>query len=1084
MTIRQLITVYIVAIALVICGATTAEAGDKVGRILLGKNASPVELYAARELQRYLHQLSGDLLEIETGVARPGPRSFVIGRRQSNPLIEKMATDGRIKISPADPGPQGYVLKKLAVSKGNAIVIAGGDQIGCLYGVYGLLEDYYGVGFYLGGDALGDKKSPLKLVDVDERKAPAVYIRGFLPWTNFPQSATVYSWEDWKFIIDQMAKMRMNFLHIHNYNGQNNHNEMFHNFTYKGFMSRVWMPTVRTGHRWACPAWDIAQYRFGAGDLFDDYDFGADCALHNESLSNEQVFRKGASLFQKVIAYAHTRGVKIGLGLDINLIPKDYKTKADDPAVIAARVNQIASDYPDLDFLLCFQSEQQRNPKAYAVWRKIFDGFYEGIKKRSPKTRIAVSGWGLAASHTKTLPADVMCAPIARYSAKCESGSIYGQREFWGCPWLERDGNSSQYYYPYNIHLSDTIKAWKNRAPNMKGFYCLTWRLTDAIDPKMSFISKAPWDTNGRYATSTAVYRDYAERNYGKKAAERITKIIDQNEPFADGFGECQGTPRLDRPGGFLFNVQWLRIGQTEKPIAAAKFAARHGGFRTSGGKLLNNITHGAWVQYKDVDFARKAVTIELSVASGARGGIIEIRLGSHDGDLLASCEVSGTGGWRSWVSKKVKIKPTSGKQQLFLVFRTYPLARDVEHNKALEQIQVVDRCIKEADNMQRERLKWLRCRLEATRAHIALKHRFNSYKWDDLPGEFEPWAKNFTYRVTDISSLGNIMSVQNRFVKLHYVGKMEKLRRAMEVKPPSNVSARGTGAGAVITWKNKEPKAKGFNVYRDKKKLNPAPLPPSAGSFTDKADGAFRYTVKAVTQDGGQSLPSVPVVCLAGSADKSPPHIVVVSPPTSAAEGQPVCVKARILENRTYESVSAVLYYRGLGGAEWKKIPMARRVKGVFAAQVPGGAVTARGLEYYILASDGSNTALFPASAPVMPLSLVVYPPKTSAAPGAPRDLKAAKDRALTWSPPSSGNVFWYRIYRSEEPDFRPHPATFLTYVHGKTTTFSDNGFDLAGRKGSTIRHYRVTAVDKEGNESAPSAPATVQPMQIQKVD
>jgi len=35
----------------------------------------------------------------------------------------------------------------------------------------------------------------------------------------------------------------------------------------------------------------------------------------------------------------------------------DYKTESDDPKVIAAQVDQVATDYPDLDYLLCFQSE-------------------------------------------------------------------------------------------------------------------------------------------------------------------------------------------------------------------------------------------------------------------------------------------------------------------------------------------------------------------------------------------------------------------------------------------------------------------------------------------------------------------------------------------------------------------------------------------------------------------------------------------------------------------------------------------------------------------------------------------------------
>ena len=67
----------------------------------------------------------------------------------------------------------------------------------------------------------------------------------------------------------------------------------------------------------------------------------------------------------------------------------------------------------------------------------------------------------------------------------------------------------------------------------MKGFYCLTWRLTDAIDPKISYVAKAPWDHAGKYNTSRAVYHEYAVMNYGRNVAERITAIIDQNEPVA-----------------------------------------------------------------------------------------------------------------------------------------------------------------------------------------------------------------------------------------------------------------------------------------------------------------------------------------------------------------------------------------------------------------------------------------------------------------------------------------------------------------------------------------------------------------------
>jgi hypothetical protein len=1058
-----------------------------------------MEQYAARELQRYLYQVSGSFLAIET--AKPdgtlSGQVFLLGTRESNPLIARLAEEAQIQISASDPGPQSYVLKKVGqasrLPKSNAteiLVIAGSDEVGCLYGVYGLLEDHYGIGFYLGGDVLPEKKTPLKLPYVDERRKPAVAIRGLLPWTNFPQSATSYSWQDWKFILDQMAKMRMNFLHIHNYNGEAGHNEMFHNVTHDGITPRVWMATARSGHAWGGrPGWDPNQYRFGASDLFDDYDFGADCARHNESLSNEAVFRKGVSEFQKVIAYAHTRGVKIGLGLDIDLLPpelKEKKIKADDPQLVATRVGQVITDYPDLDYLLCFQSESIFEDKARSkVWHNVFDGFYQAIKQRAPRIRVAVAGWGINAEDVTNLPPDVICAPISKYSAGCENGAIYGTREYWGCPWLERDGGSSEYYYPYNLHLSETIQAWKSRAPNMKGFYCLTWRLTDAIDPKMSYIAKVAWDDAGKLTSSEKAYRQYAELNYGPAAAEAITKIINQNEPFASDWGECMPTPPFAEPsaaGGCLLNVATFSVHPRDtkgEPLVAANSAQQHGTKNApcdEGGLCVGFIEHGHWLRFDNVDFGTAADTFEARVASATQGGEIELHRDSLETPVLGVCTVENTGDWQKWVTRKAPLKTTSGKHTLFMKFR----ARDIstaEFAKAVEQLKVIDGCIAGAQSPSpKARLQLLRCRVAAEKDHIELNQKFNHYTWTDLPGAMESWAQNFVYRVTDISSLGNVVSSQNRFVQLNYVKRENELRKGLAVQPPSSVTARGTPRGALISWLNAQKEAKsevrGFNVYRDGAKLNTGLLPAAATTYTDQANGRFRYTVTAVAADGAESLPSVPVTCEAGPADHTPPHIVMISPPTSAMEGAPVWIEARVLENRAYDNISAILHYRVPGSKKWKSMTMTRRVKVVFTAQIPARDVTASGLEYYLQASDGSNLTVCPVSAPVMPISLVTYTPGRASVPASP-NLLSAKDQTLSWTP--YAGAFWYRIYRSTRPGFEPGPDTLLTYVAGNTTSFRDNGLDFAGRKLTGTWYYRVTAVDTNDHESKPTNAAAV---------
>jgi hypothetical protein len=1055
-----------------------APAGQSEAQIVVGSAASEMERYAAKELQRYLYQISGTLPEIRTNVTTFRHPSFLIGQPKSNAAIAKLVKERMIAISPSDPGPQGYLLKTIKSNGQRIVIIVGGDETGCLYGVYGLLADCYGIGFFLGGDMLPEKKASLSLVDVDEKKTPSMYIRGFLPWTNFPQSATSYSWEDWKFILDQMAKMRLNFIHIHNYNGELGHNEMYHNFTYKGYTSRVWMPTTRQAHAWAMSPWDVNKYRFGAADLFDDYDFGADCALHNETMNNEEVFRKSASLFHNVIEYAHTRGVKVGLGLDIDLIPKDYKVKADDPEVVKARVDQLANDYPNLDYLLCFQSENVgKDPQFYEVWKNIFNGFYRSVKDRMPRTRVAVAGWGLNPKSIATLPSDVICAPISYYSDRCETGAIYGDREYWGCPWLERDFYSSEYYYPYNLHLSNTISAFKNRAPNMKGFYCLTWRLTDAVEPKMYYIARSSWDNSDQRITSRTIYGDYARLAYGSEAAQEIANIIDQNEPFAGDYAECEGTPPFTRLGARgIFQIERFRFlgGKSDSAmeLSAAAYTDAYGIGKNrceEGGECIDWIDAGEWARYDSVNFGPTAKTvIEARVASATEGGTIELRLDSLTGAIIGTCEVKNTGGLQQWATVQASIKPISGRHTLQLNFVSN---RDPfgDYAEAVRQLETIDKWIQKAKSpAQKERLYLLRCRIAAAKDHIELNRDFEKYQWSDLPGVAESWVKNFTGRVTDISSLGNVMSSQNRYIQKNYVAKEDTLRSRQDLKAPALVMARGTSKGAIVSWKSDESQAIGFNIYRNGKKANKQPLPQNSTSFTDFADGIFAYSVTALDASGKERPMSVPSTCDAGKADQSPPQIVMISPPISNPVGQPVWVKARILDNRTYESISAILHYRVPGELAWNNLKMERKTKAVFAATIPDNAVGEKGVEYFVEASDETSTSLFPASSPSQALSVATFSNPELGTSLIPTKV-VVKDQSLTWNE-AGEKAYWIRIYRSNQENFTAGPATYVTYVAATTKSFKDNG---EGFDGSTLKgnwYYRVTAVDKAGNESRPS--------------
>src|SRR5512145_1367018 len=83
------------------------------GQIILGSTATELETYAARELQRCLYKLSGDFLPIVADDAQLDKASFVVGRPENNKLLQEFLKQGILTVSAADPGEQGYVLKKL-----------------------------------------------------------------------------------------------------------------------------------------------------------------------------------------------------------------------------------------------------------------------------------------------------------------------------------------------------------------------------------------------------------------------------------------------------------------------------------------------------------------------------------------------------------------------------------------------------------------------------------------------------------------------------------------------------------------------------------------------------------------------------------------------------------------------------------------------------------------------------------------------------------------------------------------------------------------------------------------------------------
>lgn len=804
--------------------------------------------YAQTKLIKYILLLTGEHADRE----RCGEEDYRIAFR-----LELCGADRGL-------GEEGYEIH--TGEQGKEVVLQAETEQGLLYGVYGLLSDHYGVGFYFSGDAVPQEKKPLPLCEIEDRRIPEQYIRGVLPWTNFPQSATSYSFQDWIYMIDQMTRMRMNFINIHNYNGEFGHNEIFHNILVNGKMSRNWNATVSKPHAWGMKGWKVKEYLFGGSEVYDDYDFGADATLHNDCLENEEVFRKGSSKFAFIIRYAHTRGVKIGLGLDLNLVMGDYGQAADDFSVVDARIHQITTDYSGLDYLLLYRSE---NSPDFRVWNRAFYRTYNALKEKAPNIRIAVSGWGLDPDTVIGLPADVIAAPISGHSVndRIPDGSIYGEREFWGCPWSERDYNDSIHFAPYRTLLSNTVGDYQRRSRNMKGLMTLTWRVSDGVDAKLSYIAEAPWDKENSLASSRDVYYRYAVKCYGAEAAAAVTEIINENEAYATDASECMYTPL---PSG-------------------------------------------------------KDRTLDMAKADGQLAVIAQAMEETRD---------------RAWA----------------------------------------------------ERLRRLYCRIRAVKAFCRLDQDINQMGAEELTKEFRTFVECFVRRIDDISTAGNLFSVENRYVQEWYLKRMKEL---------------GADTGAART----------------------------AGE-----DG----------EDGGEL------------------QVLMISPVTVIREQSRWDIRAAVIGGKRGKRKEVRVCYREAGSGFWKTQALEHRVRGVFGIGIPSEELPEGVVEYYVEAGDGERTGRYPAAAPGQCAVLSRLPGSMTGKPETPV-LDTDGDMRLRWKP-CSGDFCWYRIYRGTEPGFSVGPQSLVTYVCRDTLSYLDAAEGFDGESLSGEYYYRVSCVDGEFRESAPS--------------
>jgi len=495
--------------------------------IVLPPDASVQETLAAREIRRYVYLRTGQLLPmVETDIA--SETSGVIIGRKDRFVVRVSAGNADIESQTANLKPQEYLIRTIDRHGQRSVLIAGGDEIGTLYGAYRLAE-HLGVGFFLHGDTIPDEQIPLEWPEVNEVGKPLFELRGIQPFHDFPEGPDWWDVDDYKAILSQLPKMRMNFFGLHTYPEggvgpeptvwiglpEDVHDDGRVKFSYPARHFTTYNGT------WGYKSKNTSLFPFGSAALYDRQDYGA-FAMRGmtpwppyDRASNE-LFNRLGYVLREAFTHARSIGIRTCVGTETPLvIPTPVKNRllaaGQDPAdeavvreLYEGIFQRIARAYP-LDYYWFWTPESWtwRSVTEERVQKTMRDMqlAIEAAKNVNAPFQLATCGWVLGPQHDRalfddTLPKDMPMSCINRQVGKSPVEPGFARvtgRPQWAIPWLEDDPNIVSPQLWAGRMRRDAFDALRYGCNGLMGIH---WR-TRVLGPNVSALAKAAWDQTG-----------------------------------------------------------------------------------------------------------------------------------------------------------------------------------------------------------------------------------------------------------------------------------------------------------------------------------------------------------------------------------------------------------------------------------------------------------------------------------------------------------------------------------------------------------------------------------------------------------
>jgi Glycosyl hydrolase family 115/Gylcosyl hydrolase family 115 C-terminal domain len=201
--------------------------GETVGAIFVETNDEPAVLRAAGDLADDFARVTGTKPEIENQFAPDGKIRVIIGTIRKSEIIDRLAAEGKLETNGISGQWESYVLqvvKNPLPGLDAALVIAGSDRRGTIYGIYQLSEMIGVSPWYWWADVPVKQRKTIALRgDIFKQGPPTVKYRGIFindedwglnPWaskTFDPQFGNIGP-KTYEKVFELMLRLRLNYI--------------------------------------------------------------------------------------------------------------------------------------------------------------------------------------------------------------------------------------------------------------------------------------------------------------------------------------------------------------------------------------------------------------------------------------------------------------------------------------------------------------------------------------------------------------------------------------------------------------------------------------------------------------------------------------------------------------------------------------------------------------------------------------------------------------------------------------------------------------------------------------------------------